>query len=199
MYSATSKTRRQDRAHYRHRAGEIQDRNDEPRLQDPLAGPARADGSCVRLSALTGGVCVASCKEPRSRRARIKTAPIGGSPWHERRTPLAQPTQIAQSRYSSRFPLTHFKPKAGSCVTSAKSTNRLGRFSWVYQQHRKGAACAAASREVKGVTAQIQRVSGDTAPKGGVEFRAVLWRGLSLEVVSQFRRKQLLWEPRRIH
>ena len=31
--------------------------------------------------------------------------PIGGSPWHERRTPLAQPTQIAESGYCSRFPL----------------------------------------------------------------------------------------------
>src|SRR5262249_14143275 len=43
----------------------IQDRHDESRLQHPPAGSARADGSGTRLSALTGGVCVASCKGPR--------------------------------------------------------------------------------------------------------------------------------------
>jgi hypothetical protein len=49
---------RQDRAHHRHRAGEVQDRDDEPRLQHPSAGSARADGACARLSALAGGVRV---------------------------------------------------------------------------------------------------------------------------------------------
>src|SRR5437016_9349817 len=58
---------RQDRAHHRHRAGEVQDRDDEPRLQHPPAGPARADGSCARLSALTGGVRVASWKSEERR------------------------------------------------------------------------------------------------------------------------------------
>ena len=38
----------------------VQDRDDEPRLQHPSAGSARADGACARLSALTGVVCVAS-------------------------------------------------------------------------------------------------------------------------------------------
>ena len=56
---------RQDRAHHRHRAGKVQDRDDEPRLQHPSAGSARADGACARLSALTGGVRV-SCKRPAS-------------------------------------------------------------------------------------------------------------------------------------
>ena len=56
---------RQDRAHHRHRAGEVQDRDDEPRLQHPPAGSARADGGCARLSALTGGVRVTSCKGSR--------------------------------------------------------------------------------------------------------------------------------------
>jgi hypothetical protein len=37
---------RQDRAHHQYRAGEIQVRNEEPRLQHPPAGPAGADGSC---------------------------------------------------------------------------------------------------------------------------------------------------------
>src|SRR5258708_29898126 len=34
----------QDRAYHRHRAGEVQDRDDEPRLQQPPAGSARAGG-----------------------------------------------------------------------------------------------------------------------------------------------------------
>ena len=45
---------RQDRAHHRHGAGEVQDRDDEPRLQHPPAGSARADGGCARLSSLRG-------------------------------------------------------------------------------------------------------------------------------------------------
>jgi IS5 family transposase len=56
---------RQDRAHHRHRAGEVQDRDDEPRLQHPPVGSARADGGCARLSALRGGVRVTSCKGSR--------------------------------------------------------------------------------------------------------------------------------------
>src|SRR6266704_5442875 len=58
---------RQDRAQHRHRASEVQDRDDEPRLQHPPAGSAQAGGGCARLSALTGGVRVASCKGPRGR------------------------------------------------------------------------------------------------------------------------------------
>src|SRR5262245_64721715 len=69
---------RQDRAHHRHRASEIQDRHDEPRLQHPPAGSARAGGSCTRLSALTGGLRVASCKGPRGRRPGVKTVPDRG-------------------------------------------------------------------------------------------------------------------------
>ncbi len=68
---------RQDRAHHRHRAGEVQDRNDEPRLQHPPAGSARADGGCARLSALTGGVRVASCKGPRVARQASKRSRSG--------------------------------------------------------------------------------------------------------------------------
>jgi IS5 family transposase len=71
---------RQDRAHHRYRAGEIKDRDDEPRLQYPPAGSARADGGCVRLSALTGGIRVASCKD------RAVTGQAPKRPLH----PLAQ-------------------------------------------------------------------------------------------------------------
>jgi hypothetical protein len=35
-------------------------------------GPAQADGSCARLSALTGGVGVASCKGPRKSPAKLR-------------------------------------------------------------------------------------------------------------------------------
>src|SRR3982074_85742 len=67
---------RQDRAHHRHRAGEVQDWDDEPRLQHSPPGSTRADGGCARLRTLTGGVRAASCK----RTASVKTV----SPWHER-------------------------------------------------------------------------------------------------------------------
>src|SRR5262249_25209047 len=68
----------QDCAHHWQRAGEVQDWHDEPRLQHPPAGSARADGSCTRLSALTGGLRVASCKGPRGRRPGVKTVPDRG-------------------------------------------------------------------------------------------------------------------------
>jgi hypothetical protein len=72
---------------HRHRAGEVQDRDDEPRLQHPSAGSARADGACARLSALTGGVRV-SCKRP----ARRQSGPRSGGPTLARAPqPLAQP------------------------------------------------------------------------------------------------------------
>jgi hypothetical protein len=35
---------------------------------------------------------------------------MSDSPWHERRTPLAQPTQIAETGYYSRFPIGYFRP-----------------------------------------------------------------------------------------
>src|SRR5262249_39375777 len=81
---------RQDRAHHWHRAGEVQDWHDEPRLQHPPAGSARADGSCTRLSALTGGLRVASCKGPRGRRPGVKTVPDRGLTSAQALQPLAQ-------------------------------------------------------------------------------------------------------------
>src|SRR6266404_8670085 len=91
---------RQDRAHHRHRAGEVQDRDDEPRLQHPSAGSARADGACARLSVLTGVVCVASCKRPRNRRPRVKTAPDRGLTLVR----ALHPTRSAKRGYCSRSP-----------------------------------------------------------------------------------------------
>ena len=44
----------QDRAHHRHGTGEVQDRDDEPRLQHAPACTARAGGGCARLSWLRG-------------------------------------------------------------------------------------------------------------------------------------------------
>src|SRR5215468_7147146 len=81
---------RQDCAHHWHRAGEVQDWHDEPRLQHPPAGSARADGSCTRLSALTGGLRVASCKGPRGRRPVVKTVPDRGLTSAQALQPLAQ-------------------------------------------------------------------------------------------------------------
>src|SRR5215510_7240856 len=81
---------RQDCAHHWHRAGEVQDWHDEPRLQHPPAGSARADGSCTRLSALTGGLRVPSCKGPRGRRPGVKTVPDRGLTSAQTLQPLAQ-------------------------------------------------------------------------------------------------------------
>src|SRR5262249_31064796 len=67
-----------------------QDWHDEPRLQHPPAGSARADGSCTRLSALTGGVRVASCKGPRGCRLGVKTVPDRGLTSAQALQPLAQ-------------------------------------------------------------------------------------------------------------
>jgi hypothetical protein len=64
-----------------HRAGEVQDRDDEPRLQHSPAGSARAAGVCAGLSALTGGVRAASCNGARGRQPGIKTAPDRGLTW----------------------------------------------------------------------------------------------------------------------
>src|SRR5262249_19155282 len=97
---------RQDRVHHRHRASEIQDRHDEPQLQHPPAGSARADGSCTRLSALTGGVRVASCKGPRGRRPGVKTVPDRGTHLGtSAATARSAKAEIAESEYCSRFPL----------------------------------------------------------------------------------------------
>src|SRR6516165_8811938 len=95
---------RQDRAHHRHRASEIQDRHDEPRLQHPPAGSARADGSCIRLSVLTGGVRVHRAKHRADASQASKRSPIGDSPWHERCNARSAKTEIAESEYCSRFP-----------------------------------------------------------------------------------------------
>src|SRR5262249_5030656 len=95
---------RQDRAHHRHRASEIQDRHDEPRLQHPPAGSARANGICTRLSALTGGVRVASCKGPTP--ARRQNGPRSGTHLGtSAATARSAKTEIAESEYCSRFPI----------------------------------------------------------------------------------------------
>ena len=67
----------QDRAHHRHGAGEVQDRDDEPRLQHAPTCTARAGGGCARLSWLRGWSSVLRrVKRPRrSMRASKRAAP----------------------------------------------------------------------------------------------------------------------------
>jgi hypothetical protein len=89
---------RQDRAHHRHRAGEVQDRDDEPRLQHPPAGSARAAGGCAGLSALTGGVRAASRNGARGRQPGIKTAPDRGLTWARALHSFAQLRQNRQNQ-----------------------------------------------------------------------------------------------------
>src|SRR5207245_10223402 len=96
---------RQDRAQHRHRASEVQDRDDEPRLQHPPAGSARTGGGCARLSALTGGVRVASCKRTARSPARRQNGPRSGT--HLRTsaaTARSAEAELAESWYCSRCP-----------------------------------------------------------------------------------------------
>src|SRR5246127_3374155 len=102
---------RQDCAHHWHRAGEVQDRNDEPQLQHPPAGSARADGSCTRLSALTGGLRVASCKGPRGRRPGVKTVPDRGLTSAQALQPLAQLRQKSPKASIVRGSLKAIRPE----------------------------------------------------------------------------------------
>src|SRR5436309_3421372 len=96
---------RQDRAHHRHRAGEVQDRDDEPRLQHPPAGSARAAGGCAGLSALTGGVRAASCNGARGRPPGIKTAPDRGLTWARALHSFAQLRQNRQNQLLFEVPM----------------------------------------------------------------------------------------------
>ncbi len=66
----------------RHRAGEVQNWDDEP--QHPPAGLARAGGGCARLSALTDAIHVASAEEPRGRSPGVQTVLDRDSPRRER-------------------------------------------------------------------------------------------------------------------
>src|SRR5262249_10522877 len=93
---------RQDCAHHRHRAGEVQDRDDEPRLQYRPAGSARADGGCARLSALTGGARVASCKGPRCRPEASKRSQSGTHLGTSTALVRSAKVEIAESGYRSR-------------------------------------------------------------------------------------------------
>src|SRR5262249_47327443 len=115
---------RQDRAHHRHRASEIQDRHDEPRLQHPPAGSARANGSCTRLSALTGGVRVASCKRPTP--ARRQNGPRSGTHLGtSAATAHSAKTEIAESEYCSRFPYVEMIAKHGLVAIHTASSSPL--------------------------------------------------------------------------
>ena len=96
---------RQDRAHHRHRAGEVQDRDDEPRLQHPPAGSARADGGCARLSRAHGwspcGVVQRTAQSP----ARRKNGPRSGTHLGtSAATARSAKAEIAESGYCSRCP-----------------------------------------------------------------------------------------------
>src|SRR5262245_31242318 len=125
---------RQDRAHHRHRASEIQDRHDEPRLQHPPAGSARANGSCTRLSALTGGVRVASCKGPRGRRPGVKTVPDRGLTSERALQLPAQPRQ--KSLKASIVRGSHYKDLA-SLKRGAKRDLKGSLLSW-YDHYVEG-------------------------------------------------------------
>src|SRR5262245_5811965 len=96
---------RQDRAHHRDRAGEVQDRDDESRLQHPPAGSARAGGGRARLSALTGGVRAASCKRIARSPSKPQNGPDRGThPGASAATTRPAKAKSLKSDIFSRFP-----------------------------------------------------------------------------------------------
>src|SRR5262249_42533917 len=70
--------------------------------------PARADGSCVRLSALTVEFVWHRPQNSAVAGQESKRPPIGGSLWHERRTCLLSQHKSPKAGYCSRFPLIIF-------------------------------------------------------------------------------------------
>src|SRR5207245_9325172 len=96
---------------------EVQDRDDEPRLQHPPAGSARAAGGCAGLSALTGGVRAASCNGARGRPPGIKTAPDRGLTWARALHSFAQLRQNRQNQLLFELPIGFV---ARSCQLLAK-------------------------------------------------------------------------------
>src|ERR1700716_4306648 len=99
---------RQDRAHHRHRAGEVQDRDDEPRLKHPPVGSARADGGCARLSALRGGVRVTSCKGSRIAVRHQSRSRSGTHPGTSAATARSPKAEIARNRALFEVPINIF-------------------------------------------------------------------------------------------
>ena len=82
----------------------------------------RADGSCTRLSTLTGGLRMASCKVPRGRRPGVKNAPRSGTHLGtSAATARSAKAEIAESEYCSRFP-------HGGCLWSAAMHKRQERY-----------------------------------------------------------------------
>src|SRR6266478_2875376 len=113
---------RQDRAHHRHRAGEVQDRDDEPGLQHPPAGSARAGGGCARLSVLTGGVRVAACKRTARSPARRQNGPRSGTYLRtSAATARSAKAEIAESWYCSRCPLNWLLSDEGYWLWSTET------------------------------------------------------------------------------
>ena len=97
---------RQDRAHHRHRAGEVQDRDDESRLQHPPAGPAQAGGGCARLKRSRVESVWRRAKGPRSPAKRQKRPRSRTHLGTSAATARSAKAEIAESEYCSRFPLT---------------------------------------------------------------------------------------------
>src|SRR2546430_1282476 len=148
LWPAAELDGRQDCAHHRHRAGEVQDRDDEPRLHYPPAGSARADGGCARLSALTAGVRVASCKRRRGRRPGVKKVPDRGLTSARARgnAPSAK-TEIAQSWYCSKSP-AYAGTACATSITRARSTQ-----SYFRRAHDQDRAIRKIKRETRSLVA----------------------------------------------
>src|SRR5262249_792894 len=96
---------RQDCAHHWHRAGEVQDWHDEPRLQHPPAGSARADGSCTPLECAHGWTPCAIVQRTARTPARRQNGPRSGAHLGTNAaTARSAKAEIAESEYCSRFP-----------------------------------------------------------------------------------------------
>src|SRR5258705_7712229 len=145
---------RQDRAYHRHCAGEVQDRDDEPRLQHPPVGSARAGGGCARLSALTGEVRVASCKRTARSPAGLKTVPDRGLPLARALQPLAQPRQKSRKAGIVRGALVKQVSNGAMKLPSfVEATYGAGILEWVRQTYE-------GRLNFKGATSTVEAVTG---------------------------------------
>src|SRR5262249_19955724 len=112
--------RKWDATHAAVHDSQKQDWHDEPRLQHPPAGSARADGSCTRLSALTGwtpcGIVQRSARTPARRQNDPRSGTHLGTSAATARSAKAE---IAESEYCSRFPVANYDDTEGSSPSGA--------------------------------------------------------------------------------
>ena len=152
-----------DGAHHRHGAGEVQDRDDEPRLQHPPAGSDRAGGGRARLSALTGGVRVASCKRIAQSPAQPQKVPDRGLTPVRAMQPLAQLRQKSLKPGIVRGSLESYSSRNARAIWSLKGLTR-------YDMTSRSPVCTKTSMGMPGKSFMLPRRASS---RSGIAIRIV--------------------------